>query len=130
MAGAADEVGLYLFPIKKGVVSVYNAPLHQKRRAPRDKWGCKGGSCHRFISPSCFCGDDIDSGSSQIRLYLPGLPGKTTAGKSAYARFESLYAPTEITPDAVEGIVSVVSGTGRRKRVEGFKIRPEGSQKS
>ena len=50
--------------------------------------------------------------------------------KSAYARFESLYAPTEITPDAVEGIVSVVSGTGRRKRVEGFKIRPEGSQKS
>ena len=35
-----------------------------------------------------------------------------------------------ITLEAVDGIVKVVSGVGRRKRVDVFKIPADGSQKS
>ena len=50
--------------------------------------------------------------------------------KSAYVWKESLYAPTDMALRAVDGMVSVVSGVGRRKWVERFRALSDGRQKS
>ena len=80
-ACTADQVSFHFFPVKIGIVAVYNAPLHQKCCTSGHK-RCRHGSPGTHLIAAARCaGHDLHPRSHKIGLYLIGCPRITSPGK-------------------------------------------------